>query len=110
MFEQVLQLVKQHVGNNPQVSEHIPREQKEAVNQEIAHGVADGLKSNLTEGGIGGMLSSLTGSGSSPGNISSTIQKAVADRLTGKFGLSDGAIRSITAAIPGIIQKITNKS
>ena len=109
MFDQVLQLVKQQLGSDPNVSSAIPAGQADAVHQEVANGVTDGLKSNLTSGGIGGMISSFTGGGSNSGGVSSTIQKAVADRLKGKFGLSEGAINSITAALPGIIQKFTNK-
>ena len=109
MFDQVLQLVKQHIGNDPKISSAIPAEHKEDVHREVANGVTDGIKNTATAGGIGGMLSSVTG-GSSGGGITSGIQKAVADRLAGKFGLSSETIHAITAALPGIVEKVTGKS
>jgi uncharacterized protein YidB (DUF937 family) len=109
MLDQVLQIVKQQLGSDPKVSSAIPPGQADAVHQEIAKGVTDGLKDSTSGGGLGGMISSFTG-GSGSSGLSGTIQKAVADRLNGKFGLSGDAIQSITAAIPGIIQKFTGKS
>lgn len=107
MFDQVLQLIKEHIGSDPNASSAIPSEHSEAVHKEIASGITEGLKNNLSAGGIGTMLSSFTGGG----NAAATgISETVASRLRGKFGLSEEAINSITAAIPGIVQKITNRS
>lgn len=104
MFNQVLDLVKKQIADNPEIAKLVPPGQQEDVNKEVAAGVNDGLKNSLTSGGIGGMLSSLTGG--SGGDMSATIAKAVADRLQGKFGLSPEVIHKISAAIPGIIQKL----
>jgi uncharacterized protein YidB (DUF937 family) len=110
MFDNILGIVKQHVGNDPQVSSSIPPGREDAVHQEIAHGVTNGLKDNITGGGIGGMVSSLTGGHSgADSSVSQSVSKAVAERLNGKFGLSSDAIQKITSAIPAIIQKVTNK-
>lgn len=108
MLDQVMDLVKQHLGNNQEVASVIPQGQQEAVQHEVANGINDGLTKNVTSGGFGGMLSSLTGGGAQS-DFSSTISNAVAERLKGKFGLSEDAIRKITSAIPGIIQKIQGK-
>ncbi|MGV3705558.1 MAG: hypothetical protein ACO1NU_09285 [Arcticibacter sp.] len=105
MFDKVLELVKQHIANNPEIADLVPPGQQEDVNKEVASGVNDGLKNSLSSGGLGGMLSSLTG-GSGGGDISSTISKAVAERLQGKFGLSPEVIQKIATAVPGIIQKL----
>jgi hypothetical protein len=36
MFDELLQLVKDHVSNNPQLAAAIPPEQADAIHQEIA--------------------------------------------------------------------------
>jgi len=105
MFDKVLDLVNQHISNNPEIAKHVPPGQQEDVNKEVASGVNEGLKNSFTSGGIGGMLSSLTG-GAGNGDMSENIAKAVAERLQGKFGLSSEVIQKISTAIPGIIQKL----
>jgi hypothetical protein len=35
----------------------------------------------------------------------SMVTKTVSERLSGKFGLSAGAVQSISSAVPGIVQK-----
>lgn len=105
MLDKVLDLVKQHISNNPEIAKFVPPGQQEDVNNEVATGVNEGLKNSFTSGGIGGMLSSLTG-GAGDGDMSANIAKAVAERLQGKFGLSPEVIQKISTAIPGIIQKL----
>jgi hypothetical protein len=50
MFEQILQLVKDHIGNDPNIAQHIPPEQADAVHQAIAEHVTNTLQSQPTEG------------------------------------------------------------
>ncbi|HEY1006096.1 MAG TPA: hypothetical protein VGD92_02915 [Sphingobacteriaceae bacterium] len=102
MFDQVLNAVKQHLEQDPAIAGQIPAEHKEEVHQEVAKGVTDGLK-NQAGGGLGGMVSSLTGGGG--GSMVSSVTSAVTERLTGKFGLSQSAVQSISAAVPQIVQK-----
>jgi len=51
MFDQILQLVKDHIGNNPQVASAIPADQREAVHNEIASHITNGLKSQAATQG-----------------------------------------------------------
>lgn len=56
MFDQILDLVKQHVGNNPQLSSAIPAGQEEDVHKEIASHITNGLGSQASaQGGVGGL-------------------------------------------------------
>lgn len=109
MFDQILQEVKQHLAQDPNVASKIPPEHAEEVHREVAQGVTDGLKEQATGGGLGGMVSSLTGGGGGGGadSLIPKVTKAVADRLNGKFGLSPQVVQSISGAIPGILQKFT---
>lgn len=105
MFDRVLELVKQQLGNDPKIASEIPPEHADAVHKEVASGVTDGLKDTATGGGLGGMISSVTGGGGVSGALAPNISRAVAERLNGKFGLSPDTIQSITGAIPGILEK-----
>jgi hypothetical protein len=55
MFDQILQLVKEHLGNNPAISAGIPAGQEDAVHNEIATHLTNSLTTQPAEGG--GMFS-----------------------------------------------------
>lgn len=108
MFDQILNLVKEHLSGNAEVSSSIPAERQDEVHNEVANQIQDGLKSQASgEGGIGGLLSSLTGGG---GGLSSAISGGLAGSLGSKFGLPASAIAAITGAIPGLLQKFAHKA
>ena len=111
MFDQILDLVKQQVGNNPQVASAIPAGQENAVHSEIAHHVTNGLAQHAaTQGGAGGLLSMLQGGVASGNPITSAIEGGLVSSLGSKFGLPPAATGAIAAALPGLLQKFTNKA
>ena len=60
MFDQILNLVKEHLGSDPQVANAIPADKQEAVHEEVASHVTNSLKNQAGgQGGIGGLLSQL---------------------------------------------------
>lgn len=97
MIDQVLALVKEHIGNNPEIAAAIPAHQQDAVQSEIASHVAG----NVQGMGSGGVLSMLGGM-----NVES-ITAGLAEKLTGKFGLPASVTSTIVAALPGLLQKLT---
>ncbi|RYE28864.1 MAG: hypothetical protein EOP42_15745 [Sphingobacteriaceae bacterium] len=111
MFDQILQLVKDHFGNDPQASASIPAGQEDAVHQEIASHINNGLQNQAsTQGGAGGLLSMLTGAISGGSPITSAIEGGLASSLGSKFGLPPMATGAIAAALPGLLQKFANKA
>ncbi|PSR57044.1 hypothetical protein AHMF7605_27945 [Adhaeribacter arboris] len=111
MFDQILDLVKQQVGNNPQVASSIPAGQADAVHTEIAHHVTNGLASQAAaQGGAGGLLSMLQGGLSSGSPITSVIEGGLVGSLGSKFGLPPAATGAIAAALPGLLQKFAHKA
>ena len=88
MFDQILQLVKEHLGNNPQVASAIPADQADAVHNEIASHITNGLKTQAsTQGGAGGLLSMLEGGLTSGNPVTSAIEGGLVSSLGSKFGL-----------------------
>ncbi|QNF34801.1 hypothetical protein HUW51_19475 [Adhaeribacter swui] len=111
MLDQILDLVKQQIGSNPQVASSIPAGQEDAVHKEIAHQVTSGLASQAaTQGGVGGLLSLLQGGASSGNPVTSAIEGGLVSTLGSKFGLPPAATGAIAAALPGLLQKFSHKA
>jgi hypothetical protein len=108
MFDQILQLVKEHMAENPQVAAQIPPEQAEAVHQEIAAHLTNGLQGQAPVGG-GGLLSQLEGSLASGNILTSSIAGGLVGSLGSKFGLGPAATGAIAAALPGLLQRFTQR-
>lgn len=111
MFDEVLKMVKDHIGNNPQVSSTIPDGQKEQVNHEVATQITHGLANQAAaQGGVGGLLSQLQGSLTSGNPVVNAIEGGVVSSLASKFGLPPMATGAIAAALPGLLQKFAHKA
>lgn len=110
MFDQILDLVKQHLSENPQLASQIPDDQKDAVHNEIASQITNGIQSQASSGGIGGLLSSLQNSVASGGTLTSSIEGGLVSSLTSKLGLPPSITGAIAGALPGILQKFANKA
>ncbi len=110
MFDQILQLVKEQLGSNPEVAQAIPNQHADDIHKEIASHVTDGIKNEaVSEGGIGGLLSKFTG-GASGSPLTSSITGGLAGTLASKFNLPPAAIGAISAAIPALLQKFAHKA
>lgn len=111
MFEQILDLVKQHLGSNSQISSAIPAGQADQVHNEIASHIANGLANQASsQGGVGGLLSSLQGGMSSGNPVTSAIEGGLTSSLGSKFGLPPMVTGAIASALPGLLQKFAHKA
>lgn len=111
MFDQILDLVKQHIGNNPQISSALPAGQEDEVHKEIASHITNGLATQASsQGGVGGLLSMLQGGISSGSPVTNAIEGGLASSIGSKFGLPPMITGAIAAALPGILQKFAHKA
>lgn len=111
MFDQILDLVKGHLGNNSQLTSAIPAGQADAVHHEIASQITSGLANQASsQGGVGGLLSMLQGGLSSGSPVTSAIEGGLVSSLGSKFGLPPAATGAIAAALPGLLQKFAHKA
>lgn len=111
MFEQIVQLVKEHLGSNQQVASAIPAGQEDAVHQEIANHITQGIASQTpAQGGIGGLLAKLQGGMASGSPITSAIEGGLVSSIASKFGLPPLVTGAIAASLPGILQKFAHKA
>jgi len=111
MFNEILQVVKEHMSSDSQLSSTIPADQHDAVHNEIANHVINGLKSQTTvQGGAGGLLSMLQSGLVSGSPVVTAIEGGLVGSLGSKFGLSPAVTGAIAAALPGLLQKFAHKA
>jgi hypothetical protein len=111
MFDEILKMVKDRLGNDPQVSSAIPADQQDAVHNEVAGHVTDQLKRQaVAEGGAGGLLAKLQESLTSGSPVVSAIEGGLVGSLGSRFGLSPAVTGAIAGALPGLLQKFVHKA
>ena len=111
MFEDILNTVKQHFAENPEVAQHIPAEQQEEIHHEIANHVANAATPPAgTEAMLGGLLGKLETAIGGNNPIAGAVEGGLVSSLASKFGLSPAATGAIAGALPGILQKLMHKS
>jgi uncharacterized protein YidB (DUF937 family) len=111
MYDEILGVVKNHIDNNPQVASNIPPGQQQAVHEEVATQITQGLANQAAQqGGIGGLLSQLQNAATSGNPVVNAIEGGVVSSLASKFGLPPMVTGAIAASLPGILQKIAHKA
>jgi hypothetical protein len=111
MFDEILKMVKDHLGNNPQITAAIPADQQDAVHNEVAAHVTNVLKNQAAaEGGAGGLLSKLQGALTSGNPVVNAIEGSLVSSLGSKFGLGPMVTGAIAGSLPGLLQKFAKKA
>jgi uncharacterized protein YidB (DUF937 family) len=111
MFDQILNVVKEQMANHPQAASAIPADKADEVHKEVASHIEQGLKGQASsQGGIGGLLSGLTGSLGSGNPVTGAIEGGLVSSLASKFGLPPAVTGAIAGALPGILQKFATKA
>ena len=111
MFDEILKMVKDHLAENPEVAAAIPADQADAIHNEIATHITNGVSTTAANGsgGIGGILGKLESSMASGGTITSAIEGGLVSSLTSKFGLPPSVTGAIAGALPGLLQKFSQR-
>src|SRR5436190_10545648 len=98
MFDQILSMIKEHLGNDPKVAAAIPAGQEDAVHQEVATHVTNGLATEAaSEGGVDGLLSKLQAGLTSGSPLTNAIEGGLVGSLSSKFGLPPAVAGAIAA-------------
>jgi hypothetical protein len=110
MFDEILKMVKDHLGNNQEVSSAIPADQQDAVHHEVATQMTNALKNQASaQGGGGGLLSMLQDSLTS-GSRCSCDRRWIGRWFIGKVWSICDYCWSYNRCIAGIITKICTQS
>lgn len=117
MFDEILNAVKEHLTNNPQVANAIPADQADAIHNEIANHVTNALSGQgqgdataSSGGGLSGLLGKLESEVTSGSPIVNAIGGGLVSSLASKFGLGPAATGAIAASLPGLLQKLAPKT
>jgi hypothetical protein len=109
MFENLLNLVKEHAGDAIINNAAIPNEHNDAAIETTTNGIMEGLKNQLGNGGIDGLTAMFQG-GNQSGMVQN-ISQNVAGSLMQKFGIENQAAQSIVQSlIPVVMNKFVNKT
>lgn len=113
MFDDILKMVKDHLGDHPDLQANLTPEQADAIHKEIATHLTNATQSQGGGSGIGGMLGGLLNKVESSvaggGALTSAVEGGLVSSLTSKFGLPPSVTGAIAGALPGLLQKIAAK-
>jgi hypothetical protein len=111
MFEQMLQVVKEHFADHPELTSGLPAEQADNLHREVASQLTDHLQNQpAPANGFGGILNSVESAMGSGGLLTNAITGGLAGSLASKFGLSPVITGAIAATLPTLIQKFANRN
>ncbi len=112
MFENLLDLVKQHAGEAIIANPDIPNERNDEAVQLASSSIFDGLKNAASSGNISDIMHMFSGGGDAGNNaVSQNIQGGFVQNLMDKFGLDKNAAGGIASnLIPTVLNKLVHKT
>jgi uncharacterized protein YidB (DUF937 family) len=111
MLDQLINLVKEHAGeaiiNNPV----IPNDLNNAAIEETAGGIFEGLKNQISEGGISSITNLLQDGNLMNNPLVGQIGTQVAGQLMSKFGVNEAEAGNIVQKlIPTVMNQFASKT
>ncbi len=111
MFENLLNLVKEHAGPAIVDNPAIPNQHNDAAIKEATTGIMDQLKSSVASGGIGQLTSMFSGGNTASNPMVQNISASVAKNLASKFGISPQQANNIVQSlIPKVMAAFVSKT
>ena len=113
MFDQLMQLVKQHAGDAIINNNAIPDVHNNAAIQDVTDQIFSGLKNQVTQGNFQQVISMFQGNSNSIGSHPMTTQliSSIAVSLASKFGVSQQAAQNMASTlVPSVMQKLVHKT
>ena len=111
MFDQILEMVKSHLGNNPEINSNLSPDKQDELHNEVATQITQGLATQAQQqGGVGGLLQSLQNAATNGSPITGAIEGGLISSLAARFGLPPSITGAIAGALPGLLQKFAAKA
>ena len=111
MFDQILEMVKSHLGNNPEITSNLSPDKQDELHNEVATQITQGLASQASqEGGVAGLLQSLQNAATNGSPITGAIEGGLISSLASRFGLPPSVTGAIAGALPGLLQRFAAKA
>ncbi len=111
MYDHILRLVKERLGNDPNVASAISPDKVDAVHEEIATQITNALENQSTpeqkgKGSSKNITGKLENDLASGGVDASVIERGLVKSLSNKFSLPPSAREAIAGALPGLLREI----
>jgi hypothetical protein len=113
MLDEIVQMVKDHLANNPAVANAIPADQADAIHTEIANHIANTVAAQPAAdqgGAMSGLIGKLESVVAGGGPMVNAVEGSLVNTLTTKFGLPPSITGAISGALPGLLQKFASKA
>lgn len=115
MLDQLVKLVEQNAGNAIVKNDAIPNQFNNAAIKEVAGGIVDNLKNQVSQGNIQQVISMFQSGGSTSSLASNPIVKQIITSLVGnfasKFGISSAQAQSaVSGLVPLVISQFVTKA
>ena len=117
MFDEILAMVKDHLGGHPDIAGAITPEQENAVHTEIANHLSNiaanpaaAVTTPNIQGQATGLLGKLEDAVANGGTAVSAVEGGLISSLTSKFGLPPSVTGAISGMLPGLLQKFMHKT
>ncbi len=111
MFDNLLNLVKEHAGdaivNNPA----IPNEKNDEAIHSTTTSIVDTLKSQMSGGNLSALTDMFKGGNVNASSVASSVQSNVVTDLMKKFGIDNAQASGIASSlIPKVMESFTKKT
>jgi hypothetical protein len=112
MFDQLVDLVKQHAGSAIVDNPAIPNERNEEAINETSNSIAGGLQNMFSGGNVQDLLKMFSGNQDVANNpVTNNISGGVVENLMNKFGLDRSAANNVANdLVPNVMQNLVQKT
>lgn len=112
MFDELINLVKEHAGAAITNNTAIPNEQNDAAVSEASSSIMDGLKNAVQNGNISDLTNLFNGNHTAENSpVTQGIQENFIQKLMDKFGMNSSQASGVASSlIPQVMSKLVNKT
>ena len=111
MFDNLLNLVKEHASDAIIKNPSIPNEKNEEAISSTTNSIFNSLKSQVSSGNLNELLGMFSKGDTKSSPIVNAVSNNTITDLMSKFGLDKGAAGSIASQlIPNVMEKLVNKT
>lgn len=111
MFDNLLNLVKEHAGDSIINNPAIPNEKNDDAIHSTTTSIVDALKGQMTSGNLSAITDMFKGNNVNTSSVASSVQSNVVTDLMKKFGIDNAQASNIASSlIPKVMESFTKKT
>jgi uncharacterized protein YidB (DUF937 family) len=111
MFDNLLNLVKEHAGDAIIKNPAVPNEKNEEAIHATTNSIMDTLKSQVSSGNVSGLMDMFKGDNANASGISSSVNANVVSDLMKKLNIDQAAASGIASSLlPKVMESFVKKT